>query len=151
MCTNFYELYIIRYFDIFAAESVQSKKPSVGRRPYISPMPWGWLRMMRCVIITIMGRKLKYILEKAEKDGRLTKEEIVFILELRQKIKSMPCSTQPVRWDTSILVITFFYMGFYILALIVVIIAAFVITGYLTGILAVTGKKKPKSLKLPLI
>jgi len=36
-------------------------------------------------IITIMGIKLKDILNKAEKGGRLTKEEIVFVLGLRQK------------------------------------------------------------------
>jgi len=41
--------------------------------------------MLKRAIINKMGRKLITILDKAEKGGRLTKEEIAFILELRQK------------------------------------------------------------------
>ncbi len=37
--TNFYELYNIRHFNAFVVDSVQSKKPSVARSAYRSPMP----------------------------------------------------------------------------------------------------------------
>lgn len=40
---------------------------------------------MKRAIINKMGIKLTSILDKAKKGGRLTKEEIVFVLELRQK------------------------------------------------------------------
>jgi hypothetical protein len=39
--TNSFRLYDILHFAAFTAGLIHLKKPSVGRRPYWSPMPWG--------------------------------------------------------------------------------------------------------------
>jgi hypothetical protein len=41
--TTFHQLHNIRHFDKFTADSIHLKKPSGGRRPNRSPMPWGVL------------------------------------------------------------------------------------------------------------
>jgi len=38
---NYHELSSFRIFAAFSSDSIKSKKPSVARRAYRSPMPWG--------------------------------------------------------------------------------------------------------------
>ena len=65
-----------------------------------------------------MGTKLISILDKAEKGGRLTKEEIAFILELRQKdqidaLFNMACALRHKYFGNKILLYGFLYISTY--------------------------------------
>ncbi len=65
-----------------------------------------------------MGTKLISILDKAEKGGRLTKDEITFILELRQKdqidaLFNMACTLRHQYFGNKILLYGFLYISTY--------------------------------------